>query len=96
MDLRMKYRSLRVLLHLLPSTLSEVLQEALELRLPLGALPASSRKAAHSLQAGGVEGFQDVEGGEQERAGAAGGVEDRHVAHGVPEGAQELRSLRSG
>ena len=51
------------------------------------------KEAAHPLQAGGVEGFQNVQGGEQERAGAAGGIEDRDIPHGVPEGAQQLRPL---
>ena len=30
------------------------------------------------------------------RTGAAGGVEDRHVSHGVPEGSQEFRPLALG
>ena len=68
-----------------------MLRAALALR-PFGIV----QEAPHSLQAGGVEGFEDVEGGEEERAGAAGGVEDRYVTHGVPEGAQELRPLALG
>ena len=62
---------------------------------PLGALQVV-QEAAHPLEAGGVEGFEDVEGGEEESAGAAGGVQDGYVPHGVPEGAQELRPLALG
>ena len=36
-------------------------------------------KAFHGLEAGGVERFEDVEGGEEEGAGAAGGVENGDV-----------------
>ena len=53
-------------------------------------------EAAHPLEAGGVEGFEDIEGREEECAGAAGGVEDGHAAHGVPEGAEQLGALAQG
>ena len=62
---------------------------------PVGPLKVV-KETAHPLQAGGVEGLEDVEGGEEERAGTAGGVEDRHVPHGVPESAQQLRTLALG
>ena len=52
----------------------------------------------HAVQAGLVERLQDVERGKQERARAAGRVEDRDSLDGLPEGAQQLRpfaALRS-
>ena len=62
------------------------------------------QEAAHPLQAGGVERFQNVEGGEEERAGTAGGIQDGDsgvaafpvAVEGVPEGAQQLRPFALG
>ena len=53
----------------------------------------SATEVAHGLQGSGVEGFEDVEGGEEEGAGAAGGVEDGDFGQGVPEGAHQFRPL---
>ena len=47
----------------------------------------------HAVEAGFVERFQDVERGEEERAGAAGRVEDGDRLDGVPEGAQQFRAF---
>ena len=45
----------------------------------------------HAVEAGFVERFEDVERGKEERAGAAGGVEDGDVLDGVPEGPEQFR-----
>ena len=47
----------------------------------------------HAVEAGFVERFQDVERGEEKRAGAAGRVEDGDSFDRVPEGAQQFRSF---
>ena len=47
----------------------------------------------HAVEAGFVERLQDVERGEEKRAGAAGRVEDRDVFDRVPEGAEQLRAF---
>ena len=62
------------------------------------------QEALHSLQASGVEGFEDVQRGEEKRAGTAGGVQDRDsgvaaflvAVECVPEGTQQLRPLALG
>ena len=60
-----------VFVHLLKDAakVPKVLRATLTLG-PLGVI----QEAAHTLQAGGVERFQNVEGGEEERAGTACGV----------------------
>ena len=93
MDLRMKYRWLGCR-SACARTSAEV-AEGVRAVWPFGSVQVI-QEAAHTLQAGGVEGFQNVERSEQECAGAAGRVQDRHVAEGVPEGAQQLRSLALG
>ena len=75
---------------------SQVFRATLALR-PFGVV----QEATLPLQAGSIEGFEDVEGGEEERAGTAGGVQDRDsgvatfavAIEGMPEGAQELGAL---
>ena len=53
-------------------------------------------KAFHGLKAGGVERFEDVEGGEEEGAGAAGGVEHGDVDDGFPEGSHQFGPFAVG
>ena len=53
-------------------------------------------KAVHGFEAGGVEGFEDVEGGEEEGAGATGGVEHRNVDDGFPKGAHQFGPIAIG
>ena len=53
-------------------------------------------KAAHGVETGVVQRLQHAERGEQERAGAARGVEDGDVAQRLPERADQLRSLAGG
>ena len=53
-------------------------------------------KSLHGLQASGVDRLQDVERREQERAGAAGGIQNRDPGKRLPEGADEFRTLAAG
>ena len=50
-------------------------------------------KGLHAVEAGFVERFEDVERGEEERAGAAGGVEDGDLLDGLPEGQEQVRAF---
>ena len=47
-------------------------------------------EATHSVQGRLVEGFKDIESGEQKGARATGGVEDCHRFDGFPEGAKQV------
>ena len=53
-------------------------------------------KAFHGLKTGGVERLEDVEGGEEEGAGAAGGVENGDGGESLPEGAHQFRPFTIG
>ena len=53
-------------------------------------------ESLHGLQAGGVYRLQDVERREQERAGAAGGIQNRDPGKRLPEGTDEFRPIAAG
>ena len=55
-----------------------------------GGITQLVNEATHTIEAGFVEGLKNVEGGEQEGAGATGRVEDCYVFDGFPEGAKQV------
>ena len=66
-------------------------------RIPCGSSDGSCRRArpnrrggAHAVEAGSVEGFEDIQRGEEERAGTAGGIEDGDFADGFEEREEKL------
>ena len=86
-DLRMKYLRIRVFFDAVKVGAEVAVFVGVRC---VGGITQFVNEATHSVKAGFVEGFKNVEGGEQKGARAAGGVEDCHRFDGFPEGTQQV------
>ncbi len=70
--------------------LRQYLLEIAELLRMVGLACQVFHETLHAFHAVAVQGFEDSQGGKEKRAGSAGGIEDRDLLDGLPEGTEQL------